>query len=85
LRDPWTVHANQSRENNGSNEFLRVQQRSRSHACVACKAKAAAIAAAPGFLFTKLNTSGTFSLPKLSCTVLLFAEEEEEEEEDVLF
>jgi len=39
--------------------------------------------AAPGFLFTKLNTSGTFSLPKLSCTVLLFAEEEEEEEEDL--
>jgi hypothetical protein len=30
---------NKSRENNGSNEFLRVQQRSRSHACVACKAK----------------------------------------------
>jgi hypothetical protein len=51
------------------------------------QSKAAAIAAAPGFLFTKLNTSGIFSLPKLSCTVLLFAEEEEEEdlEEDVLF
>jgi hypothetical protein len=51
----------------------------------------AAIAAAPGFLFTKLNTSGTSSLPKLSYTVLLFTEEEEEEEEeedleeDVLF
>jgi hypothetical protein len=64
LRDPWTVHAIKSHKNNGSNEFLRVQQRSRSHACVACKA--AAIAAAPGFLFTKLNTSGIFSLPKLS-------------------
>jgi hypothetical protein len=47
------------------------------------QSKAASIAAAPGFLFTKLNTSGTFSLPKLSCTVLLFAEEEEEEEEDL--
>jgi hypothetical protein len=46
------------------------------------QSKAAAIAAAPGFLFTKLNTSGIFSLPKLSCTVLLFAEEEEEEEEE---
>jgi len=51
------------------------------------QSKAAATAAAPGFLFRKLNTSGTSSLPKLSCTVLLFAEEEEEEEEedDVLF
>jgi hypothetical protein len=51
------------------------------------QSKAAAIAAAPGFLFMKLNTSGTSSLPKLNCTVLLFAEEEEEEdlEEDVLF
>ncbi len=55
------------------------------------QSKVAAIAAAPGFLFTKLNTSGTSSLPKLSYTVLLFTEEEEEEEEeedleeDVLF
>jgi hypothetical protein len=87
LRDPWTVHANQSRENNGSNEFLRVQQRSRSHACVACKAKAAAIAAAPGLLFTKPNTSGTFSLPKLHSFTVAEEEDEEEEdlEEDVLF
>jgi hypothetical protein len=47
------------------------------------QSKAAAIAAAPRFLFTKLNTSGTFSLPKLSCTVLLFAEEEDLEEDDL--
>jgi hypothetical protein len=47
------------------------------------QSKAAAIAAAPGFLFTKFNTSRTFFLPKLSCIILLFAKEEEDLEEDV--